>query len=85
LVGVRVTQGRIECHRSERQSWPPLRSSPNRPILSYSATLVSNNSADHLRDFLATFYVEGSTFVVSEKPVFNSGIALAGSSTGQKR
>jgi hypothetical protein len=46
---------------------------PNRAVLSYSATLVSSNSNDRLRDFLVTFYAEDSTFVVGEKAVFNSG------------
>ena len=42
-------------------------------ILSFTASIVSNNTADNLREFMVNFCVEDSTFAVFEKVVPNSG------------
>ena len=42
-------------------------------ILSYTASIVSNNVDDNLREFMVNYCVEDSTFAIYEKVVPNSG------------
>ncbi|OHT15187.1 hypothetical protein TRFO_14375 [Tritrichomonas foetus] len=46
---------------------------PPPTILSFTATLISNNRDDALREFIVAFYVEDSSFSVMEKVIPNSG------------
>lgn len=42
-------------------------------VLSFSASLISNNRDDQLRDFIVTYTIEDQSFSVIEKVVPNSG------------
>ena len=48
---------------------------PSNPptILSFTATLISNNRDDALREFVVAYYLEDSSFSVMEKVIPNSG------------
>lgn len=46
---------------------------PPQTILSFTATLISNNRDDALREFIVAYFVEDSSFSVMEKVIPNSG------------
>jgi hypothetical protein len=46
---------------------------PNPTILHFTAKLISKNKDDGLRDFVVAFFVEDSSFMITERVVRNSG------------
>jgi hypothetical protein len=51
----------------------------NRPpptLVSFTASLISDNRDDALRDFIVAFFVEDGSFSVVEKVVPNSGFQI---------
>jgi hypothetical protein len=46
---------------------------PNPTILQFTAKLVTKNKDDALRDFVVAFFVEDSSFMITERVVRNSG------------
>ena len=60
-----------------RRRKPLVKESETRPktttVLSFNATIISNNTDDQLREFMVNFCIENSSFAVYEKVVPNSG------------
>ncbi|KAK8875810.1 hypothetical protein M9Y10_005985 [Tritrichomonas musculus] len=61
-----MTSKRLKSIRLPPQQQP-------KTILSYTASIVSNNVDDKLREFMVNYCVEDSTFAIYEKVVPNSG------------
>ena len=50
-----------------------MNTTPDPTILSFTATLISNNRDDALREFIVAYFIDDCTFSVTEKVIPNSG------------
>lgn len=62
----------MPAKRTTKRILPPQQT---KTILSFTASIISGNSDDNLREFMVNYCVEDSTFAVFEKVIPNSGFA----------